>query len=358
MRCFYIKKLKIFFRRFSRKNGVDISEYDNNIDYDTFKQNIDFAIIRVGYGVQTSDNQIDKLLDEHYNNLKYDIPLGAYYYAYSTNYDQGRKEAENCIEYMAEKTFELPIFYDLEEPRNTIDGARGFVDRIREQGLKAGIYCSTSYYQREFEGIDCDCLWLAEYGSNTGEVPSQEPRYDYDIWQYSSLGYVEGWNRRGDVDLAKDYVIDGDTPQPTPPTPPTPPQPTPQGEIAEIQQWLNDTYNTGIAVDDIWGDYTYSALVSGLQIELNRQFNRGLVVDGIYGENTSKAYCTLRKGASGNITRILQGILICKGYNQGGFDGDFGNGTEEALTNMQQDQQLMVDGICGRQSWDRLFDYR
>lgn len=260
---------------------------------------------------------------------------------------------------MAEKTFELPIFYDLEETgRNTMDCANGFVDRIREAGLKAGIYCMTSFYNSTLEGVDCDCLWLAEYGSNNGEIPSSEPRWDYDIWQYSSRGSIDGWNRRGDVDLAQDYVIDGDTPQPTPPTPPTPPQPTPQGEIAEIQQWLNDTYNTGIAVDDIWGDYTYSALVSGLQIELNRQFNRGLVVDGIYGENTSKAYCTLRKGASGNITRILQGILICKGYNQGGFDGDFGNGTEEALVNMQQDQQLMVDGICGRQSWDRLFDYR
>jgi GH25 family lysozyme M1 (1,4-beta-N-acetylmuramidase) len=338
------------------KYGVDISEYDNKIDYDIFKQQIDFAIIRVGYGVQTSDNQIDKLLDEHYNNLKYDIPLGAYYYAYSTNYDQGRKEAENCIEYMAEKTFELPIFYDLEEERNTMEGARGFVDRIREQGLKAGIYCSTSFYKRKFEGIDCDCLWLAEYGSNTGEVPSQEPRYDYDIWQYSSLGTYDGWNRRGDVDLAKDYVIDGMTPTPVPPEPPAPP--TPEGEIAEIQEWLNATYNTGIEVNDEWNDYTYSSLVSGLQIELNRQFGRNLSVDGIYGARTSDAYCTLRKGAKGNITRILQGILICKGYNQGGFDGIFGNGTEEALMNMQEDQELLVDGVCGRQSWDRLFDFR
>lgn len=303
------------------KYGVDLSCFDNNIDYDTFKQNIDFAIIRVGYGIQTRDDQIDSLLDIHYNNLKYDVPLGAYYYGYARTYEEGRQEAENCLEYMAEKTFELPIFYDLEKTsRNTMDCANGFVDRIREAGLKAGIYCMTSFYNSTLEGVDCDCLWLAEYGSNNGEIPSSEPRFDYDIWQYSSLGTYDGWNRRGDVDIAKDYVIDEMEPTPAP----TPqPQPTPQGEIAEIQQWLNDTYNTGIEVNNEWNDYTYSSLVSGLQIELNRQFGRNLVVDGIYGAKTSDAYCTLRRGARGNITRILQGILICKGYNQGGFDGIF-----------------------------------
>ena len=338
------------------KYGVDISEYDNQIDYDVFKQNIDFAIIRIGYGVERTESQRDKLIEEHYNNLKYDIPLGAYYYGYGRTYEEGRREAENCLDYMGEKTFELPIFYDLEETRiNTMDCANGFVDRIREEGLKAGIYCMTSFYKSTLEGVDCDCLWLAEYGSNNGEIPSSEPRWDYDIWQYSSRGSIDGWNRRGDVDLAKDYVIDGMTPTPAP-VPPTPPQPTPQGEIAEIQQWLNDTYNTGIEVNNEWNDYTYSSLVSGLQIELNRQFGRNLAVDGIYGAKTSDAYCTLRRGAKGNITRILQGILTCKGYNQGGFDGIFGNRTEEALMNMQEDQELLVDGVCGQQSWDRLFD--
>lgn len=340
------------------KFGVDLSCFDNNIDYDTFKQNIDFAIIRVGYGIQTRDDQIDSLLDIHYNNLKYDVPLGAYYYAYARNYDEGRKEAENCIEYMAEKTFELPIFYDLEETsRNTMDAANGFVDRIREAGLKAGIYCMTSFYQREFEGVDCDCLWLAEYGSNNGQVPSSEPRWDYDIWQYSSRGSLDGWNRRGDVDLAKDYVIDGMTPHPAP-IPPEPPAPVPTDLISQIQNWLNNEYNTGIEVNGEWNDYTYSALVSGLQIEYNRQFNRDLKVDGMYGPQTSAAYVTLRIGAHGNITRILQGILICKGYDQCGFDGDFGDGTETSVFNMQQDQQLNPTGICNQASWDRLFDYR
>ena len=36
----------------------------------------------------------------------------------------------------------------------------------------------------------------------------------------------------------------------------------------------------------------------------------------------------------------------------------FGDGTETAVFNMQQDQQLNPTGVCNQASWDRLFDYR
>ena len=338
------------------KFGVDVSCYDNNIDYATFRQNIQYAIIRVGYGVSyMPDSQRDTLFDRHYSNLKGYVPLGAYYYAYATNYDQGRKEAENCLAYMGDKTFELPIFYDLEESRNTYDAGRGFVDRIREAGLKAGIYCSTSFYKNKFNGIDCDCLWLAEYGSNNGQVPSSEPRYRYDIWQYSSKGSVAGWNRQGDVDTAQDYVIDGVTPTPTPT--PVPPQPI-QGAVAEIQQWLNDTYGFTLAVDNDFGSHTFHALVRAYQIELNIQFGRGIAVDGDYGRETSAAYVTLREGAQGNITRICQALLICYGYDTNGFDGDFQHGTAQAVESYQRNNGLKPDKVVGRNTWDKLFQYR
>lgn len=68
---------------------------------------------------------------------------------------------------------------------------------------------------------------------------------------------------------------------------PTPsPEPTPKQSgndtIKAIQQWLNDNYNTGIAVDGLYGSQTKKALVKALQTELNKQFNRNLKVDGIF----------------------------------------------------------------------------
>lgn len=353
------------------KYGVDISEYDNKIDYDVFKQQIDFAIIRIGYGIQNRGDQIDKLLDEHYNNLKYDIPLGAYYYAYGTNYEQGRQEAENCLDYIGKKTFELPIFYDLEEERNTMEGARGFVDRIREEGLKAGIYCSTSFYKRKFAGIDCDCLWLAEYGSNNGEIPSSEPRYIYDIWQYSSLGTYDGWNRRGDVDLAKDYVLDEITPTPQPQ-----PEPTPGRRLIyngcsgdDVQYLQNKLIEKGYSLpkygaDSFFGDETESAV-------RQLQSDAGIDVDGMCGDNTWEVIESdfskpikpeypgylIYLGRTGEDVRMIQQRLIELGYSCGyyGADSIFGNSTKQAIIAFQRDNGLGIDGIVGLETWNALF---
>ena len=47
-----------------------------------------------------------------------------------------------------------------------------------------------------------------------------------------------------------------------------------------------------------------------LQIELNRQFDRGLDVDGIFGPATKAACVNVRRGAVGNITQLIQSMLI------------------------------------------------
>ena len=51
------------------------------------------------------------------------------------------------------------------------------------------------------------------------------------------------------------------------------------GKIASIQSTLNSRYGFNIAVDNIFGNETKTALVKVLQTELNKQFNAGLVVD-------------------------------------------------------------------------------
>ena len=85
----------------------------------------------------------------------------------------------------------------------------------------------------------------------------------------------------------------------------------------------------------------------GLQTELNKQYGRGLAVDGICGSKTKAACVNVRRNASGNITRVLQGALICLGYDTGGFDGDFGSNTESAVRAYQRARGLSVDGVAG-----------
>lgn len=188
------------------KKGIDISTWQKNVNYNEVAKNIDFAIIRVGYGVQyLPASQKDKEFDNHYNGFHGKKPLGAYYYAYATNYDAGVKEAENCLSYMGNKVFELPIYYDLEESQNTKEAAQGFVNRIRQAGLKVGIYASTSFYQSKgLASVSCDSVWIAQYGVNNGNVPSKKPPVKYDIWQYTSVGKVPGISGNVDMNIAED----------------------------------------------------------------------------------------------------------------------------------------------------------
>lgn len=124
--------------------------------------------------------------------------------------------------------------------------------------------------------------------------------------------------------------------------------------VKQIQTWLNTTYRTGLTVDGAYGPKTKTALVKALQTELNRQFDAGLVVDGIYGNLTNNAIVNIQYGDQGNITRILQGLLICNGYSTNGFDGIFGNGTRNAVIAYQKANGLSQDGIAGKNTFSSL----
>ena len=124
--------------------------------------------------------------------------------------------------------------------------------------------------------------------------------------------------------------------------------------MAEIQSTLNDRYGLNIAVDNIYGNETRKALVKGLQTELNKQYHRGLIVDGIFGANTYNACINVRIGAEGNITYLIQAMLVCHSFDIDA-DGIFGNATENAVREFQKRNGLSVDGIVGKNTFNKLF---
>lgn len=126
------------------------------------------------------------------------------------------------------------------------------------------------------------------------------------------------------------------------------------GKIAQIQNELNEKYGLDIDVDNIYGNETKKALVKGLQTELNKQFEGNLVVDGIFGTNTYNACINVRRGAEGNITWLIQSMLICHSFNINA-DGIFGTTTERAVRDFQSRNGLSVDGIVGKNTFNKLF---
>lgn len=63
------------------------------------------------------------------------------------------------------------------------------------------------------------------------------------------------------------------------------------------------------------------------------------------------------KNSSKNIyVGIMQYKLKMLGYNLGNADMIFGTNTEEKLKEYQKANGLTVDGICGKNTWKKLFE--
>ena len=134
------------------------------------------------------------------------------------------------------------------------------------------------------------------------------------------------------------------------------PTPTPSGNerIRGIQQTLNARYNTGLVTDGIYGPATHKAIVKGLQTELNKQCGARLVIDGIFGSATKSACPNLKVGMSGNITWLVQAMLYIKGYSLS-IDGIYGSDTRNKVIAFQKANGLSADGICGKNTFEKLF---
>ena len=197
-----------------RKYGIDVSHWQNTIDFNTlyYSDTIDFMIIRAGQGTTIKDKQFERNYTEA---KKYGIPLGVYLYAKAQTIEDAKKEANNLVNLLKGKSFELPIFYDVEEHENLDKNlitqmCLEFYKILKLAGYKPGVYASKYYllYKMNPSSLPSDCsIWVASYGKNNGTLPTDVYKYygKHDIWQYTSTGRVPGIN--GDVDC--NIILEG-----------------------------------------------------------------------------------------------------------------------------------------------------
>ena len=95
--------------------GIDVSQHQGNIDFGKVKAaGYDFVIIRAGYGKYAS--QKDPYFEQNYAGAKAaGLNVGAYWYSYADSTANAKLEAEACLQVIKGKTFEYPIYFDLEE---------------------------------------------------------------------------------------------------------------------------------------------------------------------------------------------------------------------------------------------------
>lgn len=129
---------------------------------------------------------------------------------------------------------------------------------------------------------------------------------------------------------------------------------TTKSSIKEIQAMIKSKYNYNLSVDGIYGKETKKMLIKALQTELNKQYNAHLKIDGIFGNKTKSKCPNVKVGAKGNITLLINSKLKCLGYNTLMSD-TYSSQTQNAIMQFQKSHGLLADGICGRNTFEKLF---
>lgn len=190
------------------RKGIDISQWQGNVDFDALNNDIDFIILRCGYGTTA-----DPKFFEYVNGAKSaGIPIDAvYHFIYGINSEDVKANARKAVDLVKQAGLNCRIFCDLEY--DTIDKAknsgitlgkneiqlftRTFCNAVKDAGLKTGMYTNLDFINRFYGSmVDEFDLWLAHYAQN----PARPCMYH----QYSSSGRVSGII--GNVDMDYCYL--------------------------------------------------------------------------------------------------------------------------------------------------------
>ena len=203
---FLILSILLFFVSPSLK-GIDVSYHNGEIDFYKVKSQIDFVIMRAGYGNKTIDSKEVKF-DIYYEEAKKNkIPVGTYWYCYASTPEEALVEAKTFLNKVKGKKFEFPVYYDVEEKSILDTGSENvnalvntFCGELEKNNYYCGLYCSSNYLNTLIseEIKQKYAIWVAHWNI-------EKPTYKgtWGIWQYTSDGNMDGVeSERLDLDIA------------------------------------------------------------------------------------------------------------------------------------------------------------
>lgn len=238
------------------KKGIDVSSHQKIINWDIVKDQIDFAIIRCGFGnnITSQDDTYWKRNADECTRLG--IPFGVYLYSYAVNLDQAQSEVEHTLRLIKDYKLEYPVFLDVEDktqmalPTNDLlNIVKHYCDALENNGYYVGIYANLSTFNGKLNSsiLDSYDKWVAQWSS---EFNYKKPA---GMWQNTSSAKINGIETNVDADIAfYDYpeIIKNaglnHFEKPIKPTPEPPIDPEP-----EKPEEPKETINLKYQVDDI-----------------------------------------------------------------------------------------------------------
>lgn len=181
-----------------KAKGIDVSVWQGKIDWDKVgKSDVDFAIIRAGYGDLAS--QKDKYFEANMEGAeKAGIDRGVYWYCYATTPEDAALEAQACYEVIKDYKFNYPLYYVVEDTSLlslSADELKAIISTFcsffSDKGYYIGIKSYANFLNTRVDNDICSKydVWVAHYG-----VSRPAFKKGYNMWQYSGDEKIDGIN--------------------------------------------------------------------------------------------------------------------------------------------------------------------
>lgn len=195
--------------------GIDVSNANGRIDWDRLKGQIDFAILRCGYGSDIASQDDEQWTRNVSECNRLGIPWGAYLYSYAMSTAEAESEAAHALRLLKGLKPTYPVYIDMEDAdgykskrggiskQMATDICRIFCERVTAAGYTAGVYANKDWAVNRLDMAQLSkyTFWLAQYNSKVTYTGK------YDMWQYSSSGNMPGIEKKVDLNYSyKDFA--------------------------------------------------------------------------------------------------------------------------------------------------------
>lgn len=185
-------------------SGIDVSQYNGDLDINALRGQVDFIIIRCGWGSDLPSQDDAQYQANVRKCLAAGIPFGVYLYSYARNVAMAMSEARHTLRLLEGVCPLYGVWYDVEDKtlptgEALTDNCLAYCDALRQAGFYCGIYASLSWMQTRLNSPRLAHIdrWVAQW-SPTLSWP------DPGMWQYSDQGVING--KIFDLDRAyRDY---------------------------------------------------------------------------------------------------------------------------------------------------------
>lgn len=216
--------------------GIDISKWNHTvnpdgtyapIDWTALKDaGFDYVILKIG----SSNSGLEPTFEMDYEGAKAaGLDVGVYFFTYSTNVTEIKKDAELLIDWLYGKQFEYPIYLDLEDAPNSgyypseiaapilTEMCLTFFSELQKEGYYTGLYVNNNFLFNILQTdnmIELFEIWYARYPSMSDYVWSVEDNETFvwntdkygetlGMWQYCCTGIFDSIS--GDLDFNYSY---------------------------------------------------------------------------------------------------------------------------------------------------------